>query len=348
MRINNKNLLEIRWLQEVLIFFILFILITLNAWHTVTSLGDVGKAVTYFLILYVQVQLHRFILLPNLINKGKPLVYFICTGLLILFFSAALYASDFYWINNREQTVSITNLNIYFYHVGTCSLGLIAMLAPFLVSSYYLQQKRQSAIEISMNRMELKSLTAQLNPHFLFNTFNNLYGISLNDPSRVPDIILQVSKLMRYQLNINNKDLVALDDELGFIEGYIELEEERVGQRCTIKYEYDTDAPGEEYLIAPLLLISFIENAFKHGANNIADSFVHINIYVKEAVFNMQVINSLPYAVNRDNSMGIGLKNTIQRLNILYTDKYKLVTEPGLEKYSVHLMLPLILKKNAG
>jgi len=341
----KKSLFEIRWVQEVLVFFILFILINLNAWHTITGFEDVAKAVTYFLILYVHVQLHRFILLPKLLNKGKYLLYIVCTGILTLIFSAILFLTDVYWIFYGVEFLRNNEWSVYFYHFGTCSLSLIAMLAPFLVVRYYQEQKKQAALQMAVNQMGLKNLTAQLNPHFLFNTFNNLYGISLNDPSRVPDIIMQVSKLMRYQLESNSKEWVTLGEELAFIESYIELEEERVGQRCEIKYEYEIDTADESFLIAPLLLISLIENAFKHGTNTIAGSFVYISILVKNAVFNMQITNSIPHTTNNGNySTGIGLKNTKQRLDILYADKHKLTICPGPEKYSVDLILPLILR----
>lgn len=348
MRLLNKQLLEVKWIQEVLVFIILFILVTLNAWHYIKSLEDLTKAVVYFLILYAHMQLHRVFLLPLFFRKGRYVLYAVFTIVLLLLFSFILYLTDFYWIYYWVQANRINKPEIYFYHTGTCALSLIAMLSPFVLLSYYQEQKKQAGLINSVSQMQLKNLHAQLNPHFLFNTFNNLYGISLNDPARVPDLILQVSKLMRYQLEGGAGEWVKLEDELDFIEGYIELEEERVGNRCDIKYEYGREGGSETYYITPLLLISFIENAFKHGTNSIANSFVYINVFVKKLALEMEVINSIPFNKNTSNpSMGIGIKNAIQRLDILYGGKYELTMEPGNDEYRVRLVLPLTVSKHA-
>jgi LytS/YehU family sensor histidine kinase len=348
MRQFYKNLLDTKWLQEVFIFLVLFVLTTLNAWHGIKNVEDLAKSVVYFLILYAHAQLHRFVLLPWLFGKRNYASYIACTVLLILLFSFILYITDWYWINYWVQSVKINRLEIYFYHTGTCMLSLIAMMAPFLMMHFYHQQKIQAATQASLDRMELKNLHAQLNPHFLFNTFNNLYGISLSEPSRIPDLILQVSKLMRYQVGSSGRERVLLEDELDFIESYIGLEEERVGARCDIRYEYENHSVGGPFFIAPQLLISFIENAFKHGTNSVAASFVEIKISIRSLELEMQVCNSIPKKMNpRATPTGTGLKNAAQRLAILYGDRHTLTIQPGPEKYTINLKLPLTLRQDA-
>ena len=223
------------------------------------------------------------------------------------------------------------------------------MLTPFLLLYLYTEQKKKVAAQLAMNQMELKVLQSQLNPHFLFNTFNNIYGISLQHPSSVPDLILQVSKLMRYQLESHTHQWVNLGNELSFIEGYIALEEERLGSRCAISYEYINETAGTSFFIAPLLLIAYIENAFKHGTGNVDGSFVNINIHVTNDMINMRIINSIPPERNKnDGFMGVGLKNAKHRLNLLYEGKYKLDINSNSDAYSVNLVLPLIKHKNAA
>jgi len=344
----KKNFFEIRWIQETLILVASFILVTLNSWTRVSSLENVLQAVTYFTILYTHAQLHRFVLLPGLFNKNRYFFYVFYTILLIFIFSAVLFITDVYWIYPKYGTENYQVFEIYLYHIGTCTLSLVAILGLFLLLQFYVEQKKKASVQLSINQTELKILHSQLNPHFLFNTFNNLYGISLNDPERVPDFILQVSKLMRYHLESNARKWATLEEELAFVESYIALEEERVGRRCDIKYKFTNNSNETLYLITPLLLISFIENAFKHGTNTIEDCFVHVNIIIKNGNLEMDVINSVPkITTSFKSSTGIGLNNAKQRLNILYDGRYKLVMKPETEKYTVQLMLPLTRKKYA-
>lgn len=125
---------------------------------------------------------------------------------------------------------------------------------------------------------------------FLFNTFNTLYGISLEFPQRTPDLIMKVSQLMRYQLESNAKQCVTLEEELSFINSYIQLEKERVGYRCEITYECTIDNENT-YKISPMLLIAFVENAFKHGTCAIENCFVHIKINIENGKSQMNIVN---------------------------------------------------------
>ena len=146
---------------------------------------------------------------------------------------------------------------------------------------------------------------------------------------------------MRYQLDNICKELVPLPEELTFVENCIALEEERVGCRCNIQYEYKTDSPDTIYMIAPLVLIPFIENAFKHGANNIEACYVNILIEVKKSILELTVRNSMPKKAKPANSTGIGLQNIEQRLQILYPGMHRLRRHITREDYTVSLSLQL-------
>ena len=330
--------LDKRWFQELLILVVAFLLSILNSWDLFTNWQDAQKAIVIFLITYVHAQANRFFLLPLLLQRQQSFAYLTYSMLLVFFFGGVMYMV----YTNRYHTPGISK---YLIDVICCVLSLVTMLTPFLLLHFYTEQKKQVAAQLAMNQMELKVLQSQLNPHFLFNTFNNIYGISLQDPSGVSELILQVSKLMRYQLESHTRQWVNLEEELSFIEGYIALEEERLGSRCTIKYEYSNETGNTSSFIAPLLLIAYIENAFKHGTGSLESSFVHIDIFVANDMINMRIINSI--SPNRSDFIGIGLKNAEQRLKLLYNDTYKLSINSNSDVFTVQLVLPLIKDKNA-
>ncbi|HVX50501.1 MAG TPA: histidine kinase [Chitinophagaceae bacterium] len=347
MRAWPKNLLENRLLQEVLIFGILFVLLTLNTWTSVGSFEDATKSVIYFSVFYIHAQIHRFILLPMLDRRKNYVIYSCITLILILAFSWLLYVTNDYWFNKKYGPLLGNPLLIYFFLAGTCTLSLIAMLVPFLLLKHFNRQRKLYSVQLALHKVELKMLRSQLNPHFLFNAFNNIYGLSLKEQQKVPGLIAHVSKLMGYIIENSNKDWIPLEGELEFIESYIALEEERLGKRCDIRYEYENTDAGTHYFIAPLILVSFIENAFKHGTHSLANSFVHISVAVKRKSFLIKVVNSTaPDNVTQPGN-GIGINNTRQILDMIYPDKYLLTTAKDEGKYTVCLTLPLILQKNA-
>lgn len=341
MRISRKDLLGHKWLQEAIIFVTLFILFTLNDWTLIDSWKGLGLGICNFMVLYIHAQIHRFFILPLLLDRHKPLTYALSGAALLLFFSGVLYLTkkyllypDCYLVKGKPET--------YFFDAATVAISLIAIVTPFFILRYYREQKKQASLKLCSNETELKLLRNQLNPHFMFNTFNNLYGISLQEPTRLPNLILQVSQLMRYQVENVNKEWVPLEEELVFIESYISLEEERLGQRCSVTYEYNNLTPGVSYQVAPMMLITFVENAFKHGANNIGGCFVKIKVEVDKGILLIETVNSV--STNSQSttiSMGIGLSNTEQRMRILYPGKYTLTREPGEHDYRTRLVIDL-------
>jgi two-component system LytT family sensor kinase len=336
----GKSIVDQGWIQELLIFVALLILYLINDCITRPSLTGLGMASCSFLILYAHAQLHRFFLLPVLLEKQQALPYIFFSVLLVLVFGVVLFAARNYWPGS--YLFNMVSHTTYWVATASCAVSLLAMIALFLLLGFYQQQKKNSSSQLCMNNLELGLLRSQLNPHFLFNTFNNLYGISLHEPSRLPDLIMQVSQLMRYQLENICQQYVPLKEELGFIESYMALEEERVAPRCDIQYEYINDKPDSNYYIAPMMLLPFIENAFKHGANSIEACFVHILVEVKKKKLELTVTNSIPakncmVAV----STRIGLQNTTQRLNILYPGKHQLSRKVTDKEYCVTLALQL-------
>lgn len=340
MKMKFKYVLENKWWQEIFILIFSLVLFTLNDWILISSFKGFFFGLAYFLILYAHAQVNRFFILPFLLKEHRPVLYFVLTLLALLVFSVILYEAATEIIYKNCFLYKSSNQKTYHFQLGTLAGTLVCILGSIQILEHYREQKRKTNKTLLFNEMQLNALKGQLNPHFLFNTFNTLYGISLQYPERTPDMIMQVSQLMRYQVENSSKELVSIEDEIEFLSSYIQLEKERVGYRCDIQYSYDFDE-RQNYKIAPMLLISFIENAFKHGACTIENCFVDINIQVKENLLLMNITNSIPKKKKAVVSTKIGLKNTQERLNIIYPEKHKIEITATESTFNVNLEIEL-------
>ncbi|MBZ0097726.1 MAG: histidine kinase, partial [Taibaiella sp.] len=187
---------------------------------------------------------------------------------------------------------------------------------------------------------ELRLLQSQLSPHFLFNTLNNLYGLSLTQHEKIPPLLLKLSDLLRYSVYDTNEAFVSLKDELGYINNYIEFEKIRLGERLVLKMDIDMPA-GDNTKIAPMLLIVFIENAFKHSKNTY-DKKVFVDISLK--TWNDLVLFAVKNSYGKEEktfnkNSGFGLDNVRKRLELIYPGTHKLDIKDTSGSYSVMLHL---------
>jgi two-component system LytT family sensor kinase len=344
---NKKvdNILDNKWWQEVAVVLFSFTIYTLkNDWMLFSSFISILMGVFFYCILYMHAQFNRFFLLPILFKANKPFTYIILTLFGVFVFSVVLYEITMLDMFAKCHLYQNSHQRSYAYQLASVLGTLVCILSPIIVFKFYRIHRKQTDAALLFNQMQLNSLKGQLNPHFLFNTFNTLYGISLQFPDRTPDLIMKVSQLMRYQLESNGKQFVSLEDELEFINSYVQLEKERVGYRCDITFDAEIDNENA-YKISPMLLIAFVENAFKHGTCAIENCYVKITITVKEGLLHLHVTNSIPKK-NDVISTKIGLKNTIERLNLIYGKDYKLDIQDDKQTYIVDLEIQL--KKFVG
>lgn len=335
-----KNILENKWSQEIFILVFSFVLFTLNDWILIKTLDSFFKGLVYFFILYAHAQVNRFFLLPFLLKKHQPWLYIFLSIASLLVFSVVLYYVSNELIYKNCFLLKTQSHKSYPFQVGALAGTLVCILGCFQILQHYREEKIKSSEILLSNQMQLNALKAQLNPHFLFNTFNTLYGISLQYPERTSDMIMQVSQLMRYQVENNDKEYVPLEEEVSFLSNYIELEKERVGYRCEIIFDFDVEE-NQAYKIAPMLLITFIENAFKHGACTIENCFVNIKIEVANNLLMMKVKNSIPKKKKEIVSTKIGIQNTKERLGIMYPKKHKLEINSTDAAFTVNLEIQL-------
>lgn len=225
------------------------------------------------------------------------------------------------------------------------ALFLIVFTTAF---KYYAQGSRQQYLlqeaEFKQMQTELALLRSQLHPHFFFNTLNNLYALSLERSDRVPEVILKLSELMRYVLESSRRKTVALADEMRFIENYVELERLRLSCGRDIRLRIEGSLNGLQ--IAPMLLIPFVENGFKHGMDAAAGKgFIAIHARMERGSFRFIVCNdkagSSKNSFATEGPGGIGLENARRRLQLHYPGAHELIIRDTDENYEVELSIEL-------
>ena len=209
---------------------------------------------------------------------------------------------------------------------GTIRLGL----------SFIKNQNEKKLLENANLNAEVNFLKSQINPHFLFNTLNGIYSLAHNRSTQTEDAILKLSELMRYVLYESGTERVDLAKDIQYITNYIDLQRLRLSSKVSVNYEVKGNLVGT---IAPLLLISFIENAFKHGISYTHSSAIHISITVFEETLTLLVEN--PIVENNSFVGGVGLKNVIRRLDLLYPQKHSLDIVDNGPLHVVNLKLNL-------
>ena len=216
----------------------------------------------------------------------------------------------------------------------------LTMLIRLSGAWFALQESRNRLIRMEKEKAatELAFLKGQINPHFLFNSLNNIYGLVLKKDSMAPSSLLKLSSVMRYMIYESNGDRVPLEKEIAYIEDYIELQRLRVPDASGIVFDVEGDAAGR--FVAPLVFVVFIENAFKHGGGH----SIYVGLRIHGDRVELQVTNGKVAIddVDPPQFSGLGIANVRRRLDLLYPDKYGLTVEDRPSSYTVHLHIPFI------
>ncbi len=315
-----------------------------GAFQFVIMLLPITIATTYFLNNY---------LIPKYILKKKYLLfllYFVYTFIISITLGLNVVLLTFVVIADFNVGNMVpASFNIIYLIAGNYLVVLFAVTIK-LINHWYkmenknlLLEKQSVEIELKLKEAELKLLKSQIHPHFLFNTLNNLYGLTLSKSNQAPEIVLKISSLLDYTLYQSNKHQVNLVDEISFIKDYIELEQLRYSN---LKLELKLPDDGKNFSVAPMIFQPFIENAFKHGVSkDMKDPWIKINMnMIENNELQFMIVNSKIYEDINDPTgytEGIGLKNVKKRLEILYPNKHDLqITDKG-NKYQVELILNL-------
>jgi len=201
-------------------------------------------------------------------------------------------------------------------------------------------EKQIAVSEQEKNKAELEALKSQINPHFLFNSLNNIHALSRKSSPKTSKSILILSDMMRYVLYETKADYVKLADEIQFLNNYVELQKLRIDDRSEIKF--DVDLENDKLKIAPLILLPFFENSFKHGVKgNTGNTFARFEIKNTEKKLIFFAENNKGKSKDEEGSHGIGLANVIRRLDLLYPGKYELDINNESEVFQINLKLKL-------
>lgn len=308
----------------------------------------------YFVLLFLPVlagttYLMLYYLVPNYLLKRRFFLFGLYTGYAVILAAwlEMMIAMGLFVLVYRYQmdqlNPKIADLG---YQAGIMALVILPALAIQVTRQWYNERQvtdrlRQEKLQLQLyaREKELDYLKEQMHPHFLFNVLNSLYGLTLEKSDQAPELVLKVSGMLDYMLYRSTDDFVPLADEIEHIKNYIEIQKLRFEERLTLKIKINPDIVF--YRIAPMILLPFIENSFKHGVSvSPTDSFIDISAKVKENVLHFTVINSM--VANTDhNKPGVGLRNVKKRLSLLYEDKYSLKTRKTGNSFSVDLLIPV-------
>lgn len=338
--IKLSQVIENKWIRECLLFTLLFILTVINDRQGVIAPHELRNGFFIFLILYIHVQFQRFLLLPFLIAK-RYTAFSVLALLTVFSFAWLAFFLDMEMVNVGWYDDDLGNhMQLFLYYLFCFALSLPILLLVFFIIGYYKQQKTDVENKMLLKDLELNLLRSQLNPHFLFNSLNNLYGVSLEKPAEVSEKIMQMAQIMRYQLELSKKKYVNLSEDINFISDYIAIESDRVSECCEVQFTQETGGL-QAYRIAPLILICFIENAFKHYESGLKKGFIKIELKLQENILLLYISNSSCAKKINPDSTKVGLKNTRKRLEILYPQKYELNFTDQDGKYELKFKLEL-------
>ncbi len=256
--------------------------------------------------------------------------------LLILGAFSISYFKEFSMEALQIEETSITN--IYYLEVLFAYLmpNIVAIFVAFSV--YELKKKKNlEAKNLSILEAEKSFLIQQINPHFLFNTLNNIYSLTLENNTKGSDAILQLSKILDYSLYQNKEKNVSLEKEIIYINNYISLFKLKDESIDSISFNYEKSYPKTK--IAPMLLLPFIENAFKHGNIMESDGKVTIRIHSDKNTLSFYCSNSYSAVHNVDKTGGIGIQNVRRRLTLLYPNNHSLTIKKTTNEFKVQLTL---------
>ena len=215
--------------------------------------------------------------------------------------------------------------------------GLL-MAIKFVDAQLTAKEREKNLIQDKLTT-ELQLLKSQLNPHFLFNTLNNIYALTRKKSDLAPDAVLKLSELLRFTLYEAGNDTIVIEKELQFLDDYIAIQQLRYGSSLSINFEKSVDDPSQP--IAPLLLLSFIENAFKHGASeHHFDSFIRLCLHLKKGQLSFTIENSLEASPLPKRTSPIGINNASRQLEMLYREHHLTINNSG-QVFSVQLTVNL-------
>ncbi len=326
-----------------------------NEENSVSFMLNVNPILVFICIDIIFCYLTVYVLLPLYLLKKKYLLFYLCIFILtVMIFVIKSYFQLWYSnsLNAPQEVIAVIlwyNLVMLINSGGPPVICLLFMAIKML-KLWYLKEEQKLVLMKENSQSELNLLKAQVSPHFLFNTLNNIYSLILHKSPKGPKLLKSLSDTLHYMTDECNTSFLAVEKELKMIKDYTNLEKVRYGDRLKLNISIKGDCSNK--LISPLLLIPFVENSFKHGASKmLRHPWIKLQIIVEENTLLFELSNSKPLEANHYyGKNGIGLKNVQKRLAILYPAKHELTISSTADEYAVKMSIPLteIAKEQSG
>lgn len=346
-----------RWKRHLLFWTVVFFYHMLRVGIMMPAMNSLHSV----LFLFQYTMLHAMIvnpfltysiayfLIPKYFNRKK--YFFFAGGMLLVILLILSYYFILNWINVNStvrHAIGLSNgLLITTFKPGFIrAFGNPPLIAALFLSlktlkNWHLEQLKTETLARENANAEIQLLKAQVHPHFLFNTLNNIYSFTLTQSPLAGALVQKLSDMLNYMVHECEQPLVSLEKEIKLIQDYIGLEKVRYGNRLDMQIKISGEYGNK--MIAPLLMIPFVENCFKHGASIMrGDQWISLNIDIKGDELEFNLGNSKPaQAIDKNNINGIGLANVKKRLQLLYPEKHSLEINSTEDIYKVRLMLTL-------
>jgi sensor histidine kinase YesM len=330
-----------------LAFWVLSFFVFLHLFKTGTKAEKVDYIYTalFQISIVPAVYINLKLLLPRLANSQRWLLYIPAAIILITLFGWINYSFFDQWSSKVLPGYFFISYFTWWQVVLFFFVYIIITSLLKLSKSWFLVNELQKELlekEKQKTEVELKALKAQINPHFFFNTLNSIYSMALDKDERLPGTILQLSDLMRYFLYESKDNFVPLEKELSVINNYIALQKIRSNEQLHVEVKRDGEVTDQK--IAPLLLITFLENAFKHGAKGSSgNAFIRLFTKIQKNQLNFTIENNkgIVDEIETNAYKGVGLENVNRQLELLYPGKYNLDIKNTADCFVVQLRLNL-------
>jgi len=274
--------------------------------------------------------LNSLLLIPKLLFKNEIAKYIISLIITLIIIIVLEYIFSYYFdirLRFIGKRPSITFFSVLFIIAVSTSIKL--------AQKWFENEAKQKAMIHEKTNSELSLLKTQVNPHFLFNTLNGIYSLANAKSEKTPSAIVKLSDLMRYMLDESKQEFVSLSSELDYINTFIDLQKLRLFEN--VKIDFNIEGNPDNIKIQPLLLIPFIENAFKHGTDSTSNCLINIDLEIKEGSVRLIVKNDILESRNEDGKSGFGLINIKRRLELEYPERHSLITENIDNRFVVKL-----------
>ena len=334
--------IHLRQLAFWMVVWGLFVYFDNNTYPSIlTLLLELSNTALLALVINFNIQ----VLIPRFLNERQYFKYFMSVmGTAMVITPIKLTIS---YLLKTNYGIPTTGL-IQSAPIHTISYIIITIGATFfqIITDWALLLQERKALSRKTTQAELQALKNQLNPHFLFNTLNNLYALTLKKSDHAPEVVLKLSEMMRYMLYEGNKGVVPLEKEVQYIRNYLDLERIKQTEHFKINMQVTGDPSG--HLIPPMLFLPFIENSIKHGLNRTIDrGFIDILLSIESTSIFFRISNSTAPITEPDKDGGIGIANIKNRLALLYPGAHQLSMKHTGDTYDVELSIDLTQQTKA-